>query len=144
LKREDVVKKKPSILLADDNAAILDVVSRLLKNHQCNVVARINNGAEVVRESLRLRPDVVVLDISMDTLNGIDIARELSQSGNSSKVIFLSVHEDPDFVNAAMGAGGSGYVVKSRVATDLCSAVDAVLSDRKFLSPTMLYQAGRS
>jgi DNA-binding NarL/FixJ family response regulator len=138
-----VVKKKPNILLADDNAAILDVVSRLLRNYQCNVVARINDGAEVVRESLRLRPDVIVLDISMDTLNGIDLARELLLCGSSSKIIFLSVHEDSDFVNAAMGAGGSAYVVKSRVATDLCAAVDAVLADKRFLSPTMLYHAER-
>jgi DNA-binding NarL/FixJ family response regulator len=138
------VKKKPCILLADDNAAILEVVSRLLRNHQCNVVARINDGADVVRESLRLRPDVIVLDISMDTLNGIDLARELSLSGSSSKIIFLSVHEDSDFVNAAMGAGGSAYVVKSRVASDLCSAVDAVLADKRFLSPTMLHHAWRS
>jgi DNA-binding NarL/FixJ family response regulator len=138
------VKKKPNILLADDNAAILAVVSRLLRHHQCNVVAGINDGAEVVREALRLRPDVIVLDISMDALNGIDLARELSLCGSSSKIIFLSVHEDSDFVNAAMGAGGSAYVVKSRVATDLCAAVDAVLAGKRFLSPTMLYHAGRS
>jgi DNA-binding NarL/FixJ family response regulator len=140
----EVVKKRPNILLADDNAAILEVVSRLLRSHQCNVVAKINDGADVVRESLRLRPDIIVLDISMDTLNGIDLARELGLAGCSSKIIFLSVHEDSDFVNAAMGAGGSAYVVKSRVATDLCAAVDAVHEDKRFLSPTMLYQAGRS
>jgi DNA-binding NarL/FixJ family response regulator len=138
------VRKKPSILLADDNAAILDAVSRLLRNHQCNVVARINDGSEVVREALRLRPDIIVLDISMDTLNGIDLARELSLSGSSSKIIFLSVHEDSDFVNAAMGAGGSAYVVKSHVATDLCTAVDAVLADKRYLSPAMVYHTESS
>ena len=77
----EVVKKRPNILLADDNAAILEVVSRLLRSHQCNVVAKINDGADVVRESLRLRPDIIVLDISMDTLNGIDLARELGLAG---------------------------------------------------------------
>ena len=138
------MKRKPSILLADDNTAILDVVSRLLRSHQCNVIARVNDGANVVRECLRLRPEIIVLDISMDTLNGIDVARELVLSGCSSKIIFLSVHEDSDFVNAAMGAGGSAYVVKSRVATDLCSAIDAVLADKRFLSPTMLYHTGAS
>lgn len=137
------MKKKPSILLADDNAAILDVVGRMLKSRHCNVIGQLRNGAEVVKECLRLRPDILVLDISMDTLNGIDLARDLALCGCSSRIVFLSVHEDPDFVNAAMGAGGSAYVVKSRVTTDLTSAIDAVLSDKIFVSPTMLYNEGR-
>lgn len=137
------MKKKPSILLADDNAAILDVVSRMLKSRHCNVIGQLRNGAEVVKECLRLRPDILVLDISLDTLNGIDLARDLALCGCSSRIVFLSVHEDPDFVNAAMGAGGSAYVVKSRVTTDLASAIDAVLSDKIFVSPTMLYNEGR-
>ena len=138
-RREGVVKKKPSILLADDNTAILEVVSRMLRNRHCNVIATINSGTQVVSECSRLKPDIIVLDISMDELNGIDLARELALEGSRSKIVFLSVHEDADFVNAAMGAGGSAYVVKSRVNTDLAAAIDAVLSDKIFVSSTMLY-----
>jgi DNA-binding NarL/FixJ family response regulator len=85
---------------------------------------------------------VVILDISMGEESGIDIARQLRDSGCSAKVIFLTVHEDTDYVNAAMGAGGSAYVVKSRLSLDLFSAVNAVLSNKLFVSPNLLYTLG--
>lgn len=128
-----------TLLLADDNPAVLDHVGRMLqrdKNYE--VVAIISDGAAVVGEYLRLRPDVVILDISMGEESGIEIARQLRDSGCSAKVIFLTVHEDADYVNAAMGAGGSAYVVKSRLSLDLFSAVSAVLSNKLFVSPNLL------
>ena len=132
-----------TLLLADDNPAVLDHVGRMLqrdKNYE--VVAIISDGAAVVGEYLRLRPDVVILDISMGEESGIEIARQLRDSGCSAKVIFLTVHEDADYVNAAMGAGGSAYVVKSRLSLDLFSAVSAVLSNKLFVSPNLLDTAG--
>jgi DNA-binding NarL/FixJ family response regulator len=129
------------VIVADDNAAFLDRVRKTIeKEKDCKVVASIFDGGIVVREYLRLRPDVILLDISMGEFNGIDIARQLRNSGCSAKIIFLTVHEDSDYVNAAIGAGGSAYVVKSRLTNDLFSAINAVLSNKIFVSPTLSYK----
>jgi len=130
---------KVRILLADDNAAILDHVSKMLKQDY-EIVAAVTNGSAVLREQFRLKPDIIILDISMGGLSGIEVARQLRDSGCSAKIVFLTVHDDPDFVNAAMGSGGSGYVVKSRQHSDLVSALDAVLAGKLFVSPNLLYE----
>jgi len=133
------------VLLADDNVAVLDYVRTMLeKGTDCKVVAIISDGRMVVRECLRLEPNVISLDISMGALSGIDIARQLRDSGCDAKIVFLTVHEDSDYVNAAMGAGGSAYVVKSRLNKDLLSAINAVLSNKLFVSPTLLNAPGES
>ena len=110
----------------------------LKKEKNYKVVAAISDGAIVVRECLRLRPDVVLLDISMGEVCGIDIARRLRDSGCAAKIVFLTVHEDADYMNAALGAGGSAYVVKSRLSLDLFSAFNAVLSNKLFVSASLL------
>lgn len=129
-----------TVLLADDNPAILKYVGRLLGKANYEIVAALTDGAAVLQEYSTLRPDVIVLDISMGGFSGIDVARHLRDSGCHSKIVFLTVHEDSDFLNAAMGAGGSAYVVKSRLSTDLISAIKAVLSGKHFVSPSLLYQ----
>jgi DNA-binding NarL/FixJ family response regulator len=132
-----------TVILVDDNSAFLDHVRRMLqKETDCEVLASISDGAIVVQEYLRLKPDVILLDISMSEFNGIDIARQLRDSGCKAKIVFLTVHEDPDYVNAALGAGGSAYVVKSRLGLDLFSAIKAVLSSKLFLSPTLSDASG--
>jgi DNA-binding NarL/FixJ family response regulator len=132
-----------TILLSDDNSAILDHVGKMLEKEKgYKVVAAISDGAVVVREYLRLIPDVIILDISQGELSGIDIARDLRESGCRSKIIFLTVHEDSDYVNAGMGAGGSAYVVKSRLSQDLFPAINAVLSNKLFVSPNVMYTPG--
>jgi DNA-binding NarL/FixJ family response regulator len=131
---------RTTVLLADDNSSVLDHVRKMLeKQENFKVVAIVSDGAIVVREYLRLRPDIILLDISMGDRNGIDVARELRDSGCVAKIIFLTVHEDSDYVSAAMGAGGSGYVVKSRLNLDLLSAMNAVLANKLFVSPTLLH-----
>jgi DNA-binding NarL/FixJ family response regulator len=131
---------KTSVLLADDNSAVLDHVNKLLKKTtRYQVVAAFCNGAAVLREYKRISPDVIVLDISMDLLSGIDVAQHLRDRGCNSKIIFLTVHEDSDYITAAIGAGGSAYVVKSRLSTDLIPAINAALSHKIFVSPTLLY-----
>jgi DNA-binding NarL/FixJ family response regulator len=131
---------RTTILLSDDNPAILDHVGKMLEKEQSyNVIGTISDGRVVVREYLRLRPDIIILDISMGDISGIDVARELRDSGCRAKIIFLTVHEDSDYVNAGMGAGGSAYVVKSRLSQDLLSALRAVLSDKLFVSPNLMY-----
>ncbi|HXY10208.1 MAG TPA: response regulator transcription factor [Terriglobales bacterium] len=129
-----------TVLLADDNPVILSHVGKLLgRNKQYEVVGVLTDGDAVPREYSRLRPDVIVLDISMGELSGIDVARTLVDSGCNAKIVFLTVHEDSDFLNAAMGAGGSAYVVKSRVSTDLIPAIDAALSGKLFVSSSLVY-----
>jgi DNA-binding NarL/FixJ family response regulator len=104
---------RTTILLADDNSAVLSHVGKMLEEKRdYTVIGAISDGATVVRNSLRLKPDVIILDISMGETSGIDVARQLRDSGCSAKIVFLTVHEDADFMNAAIGAGGSAYVVK--------------------------------
>ncbi len=128
-----------TLVLADDNRAVLDHVCKILgKDQRFEVVATFTDGANVLQQYWILKPDLVVLDISMGELSGIEIARQLRDAGCESKIVFLTVHEDFDFMNAAMGAGGSAYVVKSRLSTDLISAINAVLSDKLFVSSNLL------
>jgi DNA-binding NarL/FixJ family response regulator len=130
---------KTTILLADDNSSVLLHVSKMLaKENNYQVVGAISDGASIVRESLQLRPDLIILDISIGELSGIDVARQLRDSGCNAKIIFLTVHEDVDYLNAAMGAGGSAYVVKSRLSLDLFLAVNAVLAGKLFVSASLL------
>jgi len=137
---EEPILRNTTILLCDDNSAVLDHVGKMLeKEKSYQVVGAIADGRIVVREYLRLRPDVIILDISMADVSGIDIARDLRDSGCQAKIIFLTVHEDSDYVNAGMGAGGSAYVVKSRLSQDLLSAINTVLSNKIFVSPTLMY-----
>jgi DNA-binding NarL/FixJ family response regulator len=130
---------RKTILLADDNSRILGHVAKMLeKEKDYKVVAAISDGATVVRNSLQLKPDVIILDISMGETSGIDIARLLRDSGCSAKIVFLTVHEDADYLKAAIGAGGSAYVVKPRLSLDLLSAIKAVLSNKLFVSASLL------
>lgn len=128
---------RTSILLADDNSVVLNHVTKMLEKDY-DVVGAVKAGASVLRDWPRLKPDVIVLDISLGEPSGIDVARHLRDDGCDSKIIFLTVHEDPDYVKAAMGAGGSGYVLKSRLGCDLVSAIHAVLHGRLFVSSSLL------
>lgn len=126
------------VLLADDNSAILEEASRVLEEDY-DIVAAVKDGLAVISECLRLRPDIVVLDISMGDVSGIDLARQINDLACYCKIIFLSVHEDCAYVNAAIGAGARAYVVKSRLSTDLITAVRAVMVDKLFVSNNLLY-----
>jgi len=136
---EEAIVQTTTILLCDDNLVVLDHVARMLeKEKSYNVVGSVSDGRAVVHEYLRLRPDIILLDISMADVSGIDVARDLRDSGCQAKIIFLTVHEDPDYVNAGMGAGGSAYVVKSRLSQDLLSAINTVLANKIFVSPNLM------
>jgi DNA-binding NarL/FixJ family response regulator len=121
------------ILIADDNLEILNHVSSMLAPEHA-VVGKVSDGNLVCDNVATCRPDLVVLDISMGDHSGIEIARRLREQGYAGEVIFLTVHEDPDFVTAAFGAGARGYVTKSNMNGDLKRAINAVLSHRIFIS----------
>jgi DNA-binding NarL/FixJ family response regulator len=121
------------ILVAEDHELMRDRVVRLLK-HEFEVLEAVENGEALLEAALRLKPDVCVLDISMPLLSGIDTLSHLKRSDSSAKVIFLTIHNDSDFVGAAFKGGAKGYVFKTRMAADLVFAVREVLAGRTFLS----------
>jgi DNA-binding NarL/FixJ family response regulator len=123
----------PSLLLADDNPALLETLIEMLEPAY-RVAAALCNGASVLEKVVALCPDLVILDISLGDLTGFEVARRLKDTGCRAKVIFLSVHEDIDFVNAAFELGACGYVFKSRITADLTTAIDTVLNGGQFAS----------
>jgi DNA-binding NarL/FixJ family response regulator len=134
--------ERPRVLLADDHSATLAVTAEVLAG-ECLIVARVGNGSELLAEAERLHPDVVVLDITMPGLDGIEAARQLRRSRRPARLVFLTVHEDADYARAALDAGGLGYVVKARLASDLLPAIRAALADRRFVSPTVRLDEAR-
>lgn len=122
------------ILLADDSPEILERVSALLHQQQHDVIAAVSDPDRIAAEVEKTKPQLIVLDISMGPVSGIDVARKLFSRGFVGKIVFLTVHEDPDFISAAIAAGGSGYVVKGRLGNDLVPAIECVMADKVFIS----------
>lgn len=128
--------QRPRVLLADDHHPLLDRVVSLLKM-RFDVVGAVNDGKSLVSEAERLQPDVIVLDITMPVLTGIEAAHELQEAGSTAKLIFLTVHQSAEFVRQCFAEGGLGYVTKSRMVTDLIQAINEALSNRPFVSPSV-------
>lgn len=124
------------ILLADDHKEMRDSVVRLLE-HEFEMLEPVEDGRALLIAEAILKPDLCLLDISMPIINGIEAATQLKQSGSTAKVVFLTIHEDLDFVQAAFKTGALGYVVKSRIATELRAALREVLAGRKFVSSSV-------
>ncbi len=122
------------MLLADDHEAMLERVARLLET-ECDVVGTATDGQEALEAAQDLKPDVLVLDISMPVMNGIETAYRLKVAGTDVRIVFLTVHDDPDFAREALEAGGLGYVIKTRIASDLMMAINEVYAGRSFVSP---------
>ena len=133
---------RPRVLLADDHEAMLARTAEALTG-ECLVVGKVRDGHELLAQAERLHPDVIVLDITMPRLDGIEAARQLRRSHPDARLVFLTVHEDADYARAALDAGGLGYVVKSRLASDLLPAIRAALADRSFISPTVRLEEAR-
>jgi DNA-binding NarL/FixJ family response regulator len=125
---------RPRVLLADDHPALLEATTALL-GHQFEVVGTATDGAKLVSEALRLRPDVIVADITMPVMSGIDAAHELRKRALSVKVVFLTVHSEEQFVEACLAEGALGYVVKSQMKTHLIPAIQAALVGASYISP---------
>jgi len=122
--------------LADDQPPMLAHIARVL-GQTYDIVGSVGDGLSLLESATRLDPDVIVSDISMPGLDGFGAARSLKKSGCRSRFVFVTVHEDPDFAREAMALGAHGYVVKSRLASDLLSAVDEAVAGGKFVSPTV-------
>ncbi len=124
------------VLLADDHEAMLERVARLLAT-ECRVVGTATDGQQALEAAQDLEPDVLVLDISMPVMNGIETAHRLREAGAEARIVFLTVHDDPDFAREALEAGALGYVIKPRIASDLVAAIKEAHAGRSFLSPTL-------
>ena len=128
--------KRARVLLADDHPAVRERVAALLEP-DCEVVGMVANGRDLLTEARRLQPDVVVLDISMPLLDGIEAATQLHASDSKAKVVFLTIHDRAEFVRAGLAAGALGYVIKSRLTSDLLTAIHESLAGHRFISPTL-------
>ncbi|HXJ92716.1 MAG TPA: response regulator transcription factor [Terriglobia bacterium] len=124
------------IVIADDHKAMLQRVKGLL-NSQSAMVEAVDNGQALVDLARELKPDVVIVDIEMPGMNGIEAVRLIRKSGSAAKVVFLTVHEDPDMVPLCLEAGALAFVVKSRLASDLIPAIQLALTNHTFVSPTL-------
>ena len=124
---------KIRVVLADDNQHIVAIL-RLTLGEQFEVVSAAENGKQAVDAVLTLNPDVLVIDISMPVLNGLQAAKQLQAANSRAKVIFLTVYESGDFLDAAFSAGASGYVNKGQLSTDLLPAIHEAMLGRIFIS----------
>ena len=125
-----------SVLLADNNAAVLSDLRQEL-GEEFRIAGTADNGGEAVRAVLLYDPDVLVLDMTMPVLNGLQVAARLREVHPRTKILFLTVHEDPEYVSAGFAAGANGYVTKRRLVSDLVHAIREVAAGRTFLSPTL-------
>ena len=125
---------RPRILLADDHLGMLANASNILQS-KFEIVGAVTDGQAAVNAACELKPDLVVMDITMPKLNGLDAAKELRRRGSAAQVVFLTVQEDEEFVAAAVDSGGLAYVLKSRMYSDLSNAISAALAGGIFISP---------
>jgi DNA-binding NarL/FixJ family response regulator len=121
------------ILLVDDFAPWRQTISLMLaKKRELQVVGEASDGLEAVEKAVELKPDLILLDIGLPTLNGIEAARQIRERVPGSKIIFLSQEASPDIIHEAMNVGASGYVVKTMAGSDLLTAVESVSEQRQF------------
>ncbi len=121
------------VVVADDLLPVLSAVAKLLEK-TFDVVGMASDGKSALDATLTVAPDLVVLDISMPGMSGIEVARELRKRGNTAKIIFLTVHDDADIVATCLAAGGLGYVLKVQMDTDLIPALNEAMAGRVFIS----------
>ena len=127
---------RPRILLADDHTLVLEGLSKLLEK-DFELVGTVEDGRTLVNLAQELEPDVVILDISMPQLNGIDAARQIQKLLPNCKMVFLTMHTDPHYAQEAFQAGASGYLLKRSAASELTQAIQAVLKDQYYVTPSI-------
>ena len=135
---ETISKTMPRIFLADDQEEMLQTIAMILEDDFW-IVGTATNGVRVLELAPELHPDVLVLDISMPLVNGLEAALRLRETCSSVKVIFLTIHDDHDFVEAAKSVGALGYVLKPHLGTDLIPAIRKVLEGDTFVSSSLLF-----
>ena len=125
------------VLMADDSPSMLQA-ARLILEPEFQIVGTVDDGEAVLEAIESLKPDVIILDISMGLMNGFEAARVLTRLGSKAKIVFLTIHKDQEFVEEAFSAGAMGYVIKPRLGTDLLVAVREALVGHTFVSPDLV------
>jgi DNA-binding NarL/FixJ family response regulator len=124
------------VLLADDHTLLLEAFEKLLE-HDFTVVGAVSDGRALLSAAAELKPDVIVLDIAMPLLNGLDAARQLKKTMPAIKLIFLTMNEDPNVASEAFRAGASGYLLKTSAASELSKAIKEALCGRSYVTPVI-------
>jgi DNA-binding NarL/FixJ family response regulator len=140
--RDTVALRRPRVLLADDHRALLDCVAMLLARDFL-IVGTVSDGDELVSAAAALNPDILVMDISMPRVSGLEAAARIRASGSNVPIVCLTAHVDEEYVEAAIAAGARGYVTKPAIARDLVPAIRAVLAGGTFLSESVRRTAVR-
>lgn len=128
--------KRPRVLMADDHSIVLAGLRRLVEE-QCEVVGTVEDGRALVEAAQKLRPDLILLDISMPLLNGLDAARQLVKLVPECKLIFLTMQSSPTYATEAFKAGASGYLLKRSAVTELRQAIQTVLDGHHYMTPVI-------
>jgi DNA-binding NarL/FixJ family response regulator len=131
------------VLIADDHKMFTQGLQRLLEG-DFELVGAVADGQALIDAAERLRPDIIVADISMPIMNGLDSVRRLKEKGTSAKVIFLTMHADPLLLAEAFACGASGYVLKQSAGEELILAIEQVLDGRKYVTPLLRETPGVS
>jgi DNA-binding NarL/FixJ family response regulator len=130
-----------TIVVADDHKIVREGLVKLLEEREdFTVIGEASDGEEAVQMVLERQPDVVIMDIWMPRLGGIDATRRIGKKGSSAKILVLSMHESRTYVEEVLRAGASGYIVKNSSPSDLIQAIDAVCSGASYLSPAITQQ----
>ncbi len=127
---------RPRVLLADDHALLLEAFQRLL-TPACEVVGTVADGRALLEVAPRLKPEVIVLDISMPRLNGIEACRQLQPQLPGAKWVFLTVSEDPDLAAEAFRLGASAFLLKSSAASELFAAIQMAMQGKRYVTPLL-------
>ncbi len=125
---------RPRILLADDHTLVLEGIHKILQD-DFDVIGMVEDGRALVEAAQRLEPEVIILDISMPLLNGLEAARQITKLLPNSKLIFLTMHADPTYATEAFQAGASGFLLKRSAASELTQAIHAVLKNQYYVTP---------
>ena len=126
--------KRPRVIMADDHSLIMAGLRKLVEA-DCDVVATVEDGRALLEAAERINPDLILLDISMPLLNGLDAARQLSKIVPECKLIFLTMHANPSYATEAFQAGASGYLLKRSAASELPQAIRSAVSGQYYLTP---------
>jgi DNA-binding NarL/FixJ family response regulator len=127
----------PRVLLADDHTLLLGAFAKLLAG-QCEIVGQVSDGRALVEAAEKHKPDVIVLDIAMPLLNGLEAGRQIKQKTPSVKLVFLTMNEDVDLAAEAFRSGASGYLLKRSAASELATAIREVVQGRSYLTPLIV------
>ena len=122
------------VLLADDHPLVLDGVAKILED-ECEIVGKVEDGRALVSAAQQLKPDVIVTDMTMPLLHGLEACRQIRHLAPASKVIFLTMHADVAYAKEAFEAGASGYLLKRSAASELVEAILTVMQGRSYLTP---------